>query len=67
MIGADGGTRDDADLESETLTQRLMREAGVSGAQANELVLLIGLNWASLMREAKEITKAGASHERARS
>lgn len=47
------------------IVERLMREAGISEAQANELVLLIGLNWASLMREAREITKVG--HERARS
>jgi hypothetical protein len=35
------------------LIQRLIRETGISEAQARELVSLLGLNWASLMREAR--------------
>jgi hypothetical protein len=53
----------------ETIVQRLVREVGVSEAQANQLILLIGLNWASLMREAKELNRSvpGLWGERARS
>ncbi len=35
------------------LIQRLIKETGISEAQARELVSLLGLNWASLMREAR--------------
>ncbi|MBZ9660801.1 hypothetical protein LB523_17255 [Mesorhizobium sp. ESP-6-4] len=37
------------------LVQKLIRETGIAEAQAYELALLIGLNWNSLMREAKLI------------
>jgi hypothetical protein len=35
--------------------QRLVTETGISEAQALELIYLIGLNWSSLVREAKAI------------
>jgi hypothetical protein len=35
--------------------QRLVGETGISEAQALELIYLIGLNWSSLVREAKDI------------
>ncbi|RWB91438.1 MAG: hypothetical protein EOQ52_06915 [Mesorhizobium sp.] len=47
----------DPQTPPEPLVQRLMRQTGVSEAQARELVLLIGLNWASLMREAREASR----------
>lgn len=37
--------------------QHLVREIGISEAQALELVALLGLNWASLVREAKELLR----------
>lgn len=40
-----------------SVVQRLVREIGITEAQALELVSLIGLNWASLVREAKELTR----------
>ncbi len=39
--------------------QRLVDETGISEAQALELIYLIGLNWSSLMREAKVIASQG--------
>ncbi|MDX8523666.1 hypothetical protein RFM68_04025 [Mesorhizobium sp. MSK_1335] len=33
--------------------RRLVEKTGITEAQALELVSLLGLNWASLMREAK--------------
>jgi alkylhydroperoxidase family enzyme len=43
---------------SHDVVKRLVRETGVSEAQARELVRLIGLDWSSLVREAKLITSA---------
>lgn len=34
---------------------RLAKETGISEAQATELVILLGPNWSSLIREAKLI------------
>jgi len=36
-----------------TVVQRLMAETGITEAQAIELVAFLGLNWSSLLREAK--------------
>lgn len=36
-----------------TVVQRLMAETGITEAQAIELIALLGLNWSSLLREAK--------------
>ncbi|PBB16524.1 hypothetical protein CK219_28535 [Mesorhizobium sp. WSM4313] len=44
------------------VVQRLVQETGIAEAQAHELALLIGLNWNSLMREAK-LLQAGARAE----
>lgn len=35
------------------LLERLVKEAGITEDQARELILLLGRNWASLVREAK--------------
>ncbi|WP_181174858.1 hypothetical protein [Mesorhizobium sp. B2-8-9] len=40
------------------LVRRLVAQTGITEAQALELVSLLGLNWASLMREAKVMTAA---------
>jgi len=39
--------------------KRLVEETGITDDQALELVLLIGLNWSSLVREAKAL-RSGA-------
>lgn len=44
------------DKELATL-KRLVREAGVTEAQALYLVSLVGLNWSSLTREARLLVK----------
>jgi len=36
---------------------RLVQHTGISREQAEDLIILLGLNWASLMREAKQIAK----------
>ena len=37
--------------------QRLVHETGVTHEQARELVALLGLNWSSLVREAKLLNR----------
>ncbi|MBZ9734946.1 hypothetical protein LB534_26020 [Mesorhizobium sp. CA18] len=48
--------------QTTSLVKRLVEQTGITEAQAHELALLIGLNWNSLMREAKLIA-AGARAE----
>ena len=50
--------RDDGPLGLDDIVTRLVKQTGITEAQALELVYLIGLNWASLVREAK-IMKSG--------
>ena len=40
-------------VEGLTVVQRLMAETGITEAQAIELIAFLGLNWSSLLREAK--------------
>ncbi|RWG04444.1 hypothetical protein [Mesorhizobium sp.] len=40
----------------EAVVQRLVREIGITEAQALELVSFLGLNWGSLVREAKALS-----------
>ena len=40
-------------VEGLTVVQRLMAETGITEAQAIELIALLGLNWSSLLPEAK--------------
>ena len=45
--------------------QRLLLETGITHGEARELVALLGLNWSSLMREAKLLRRKsypGLSH-----
>lgn len=42
------------------IVKRLMKQTGITEAQALELVYLVGLNWPSLVREAKAL-KVGKS------
>ncbi|RWF58367.1 MAG: hypothetical protein EOS66_08105 [Mesorhizobium sp.] len=43
---------------SHDVVKRLVRETGISEAQARDLVRLIGLHWSSLVREAKLIASS---------
>ncbi|WFP74990.1 hypothetical protein [Mesorhizobium sp. WSM4906] len=45
----------------ETIVQRLVREVGVTEAQALELISFLGLNWGSLVREAKALSSKSPS------
>jgi hypothetical protein len=40
-------------VQTSAVVQRLMDETGISAAQAIELIAFLGLNWSSLVREAK--------------
>jgi hypothetical protein len=42
------------------IVKRLVKQTGITEAQALELIYLVGLNWPSLVREAKAL-KAGRS------
>ena len=44
----------------DVIVQRLAKDTGITEKQALELILLLGLNWASLVREAK-LLKTGKS------
>ena len=37
----------------DVIVQRLVKDTGITEKQALELILLLGLNWPSLVREAK--------------
>ena len=49
---------DDTQPTLDDFVRRLVDQTGITEAQALELIYLIGLNWASLVREAKQL-KAG--------
>ncbi|QND59860.1 hypothetical protein [Mesorhizobium huakuii] len=38
---------------ADELIRRLVKETGITEAQARELVLFLGYNWSSLVREAR--------------
>ncbi|WP_296744194.1 hypothetical protein [Mesorhizobium sp.] len=42
----------------DAVVKRLVEEAGISEAEALELVYLLGLNWSSLVREARVLRAA---------
>lgn len=47
---------DDPDKPKATadpVVQRLVKETGVTEEQARELIVMLGVNWSSLMREAR--------------
>ena len=39
------------------MVERLMRETGISQTQARDLVIMLGVDWSSLVREARLIRK----------
>ena len=49
----------DSNQQAETapVVQRLVRETGITEPQARELVIFLGANWSSLVREARLIRK----------
>ena len=44
-------------VETVPVVQRLVRETGITEQQARELVVFLGTNWSSLVREARLIRK----------
>ncbi|ESX85344.1 hypothetical protein NKH64_08065 [Mesorhizobium sp. M0999] len=51
-----------APTASDLIVQRLVQEAGITDAQARELIVVLGVyNWASLLREARFLKGAGLS------
>ncbi|UCI24908.1 MULTISPECIES: hypothetical protein [unclassified Mesorhizobium] len=52
--------RDKSQPTLDDIVKRLVRQTGITEAQALELIYLVGLNWPSLVREAKAL-KAGKS------
>ncbi len=45
------------DMERLWLAQRLVKETGVTEAEAHELMNLLGADWPSLVREARLLVK----------
>lgn len=39
------------------VVRRLVKETGITEEQARELVVLLGVNWSSLMREARLLNR----------
>ncbi|WP_198032687.1 hypothetical protein [Mesorhizobium sp. WSM2561] len=47
--------QDRAPNNMEIVVRRLVKETGITEEQARELILFLGLHWASLLREAKAL------------
>ena len=47
--------QDRAPNSPEIVVRRLVKETGITEEQARELIFLLGLHWASLLREAKSL------------
>jgi len=43
------------------LLKRLIRETGITEAEASDLVMMLGPNWSSLVREARLLKRRDAS------
>ena len=39
------------------VVSRLVKETGVTEEQARELIALLGMNWSSLLREARQLNR----------
>lgn len=50
-------TKNDSNPALEEYVRLLVEKTGITEAQAAELIYLLGLNWSSLVREAKAIKK----------
>ncbi|MER9776802.1 hypothetical protein [Mesorhizobium sp. M0220] len=48
---------DSAPNNVEIVVRRLVKETGITEEQARELIFFLGLNWASLVREARFLTR----------
>jgi hypothetical protein len=44
-------------VPDDLVVQRLVKEANITEEQARELIAFLGHNWASLMREARFLTR----------
>jgi hypothetical protein len=54
---ADGPDKLPSALDRLSLVQRLVKEANITEEQARELIALLGYDWASLIREARFLTR----------
>ncbi|MER8957043.1 hypothetical protein NKH98_31140 [Mesorhizobium sp. M0833] len=52
--------QDRAPNSPEIVVRRLVKETGITEEQARELIFLLGLQWASLLREAKAMVRSSA-------
>ncbi|WP_274627581.1 hypothetical protein [Arvimicrobium flavum] len=55
------GDKDDPPQKLVPLAKRLVAETGISEAQAREPIATLGVDWASLVREAQLLRKIGRS------
>lgn len=53
-----GDLADQKHAEARATTVRLVKETGITQAQANDLVDILGLGWSSLIREARLLKSA---------
>jgi hypothetical protein len=49
-------TSDHGQPTLDDIVERLVKQTGITEAQALELIYLVGLNWPSLVRKAKALT-----------
>jgi len=54
MTDEQGKASDGPDI---SIVQRLVKEAGITEEQARDLVAVLGYSWASLIREARFLTR----------
>lgn len=54
---ADDRDRTPSGGPDDSIVQRLVKEANITEEQARELIALLGLDWPSLMREARFLTR----------
>jgi hypothetical protein len=54
---ADGPHKLPSAPDHRLLVQRLVKEANITEEQARELIALLGYDWASLIREARFLTR----------
>ncbi|MCV3243018.1 hypothetical protein [Mesorhizobium sp. ZC-5] len=45
------------DATNGPVVQRLVRETSITEEQARELIALLGMNWSSLLREARQLNR----------
>jgi hypothetical protein len=54
---ADDKDRTPSGAPDNSIVQRLVKEAGITEEQARDLIAVLGYSWASLIREARFLTR----------